>query len=86
MTEGTKARTQEVAGGHGATSAQARRATADLTAKLCPGRWPHPDRMASAPGTTGAPHEGLLTAPVPARSPNPSGILGKTSNKAGHSG
>jgi hypothetical protein len=60
--------TQEVAGGRRATSAQSRHATADLTPQPYSSPQPHPDRRVCATGTTGAPREGLLFAPLSARS------------------
>jgi hypothetical protein len=61
-------RGEEVAGGRSATSSQLRCATADLMPRLCFCLQPPPDRPASATRTNGAPHEGLLFAPLAARS------------------
>src|SRR6202021_780938 len=59
--------TQEVAGGRRAASAQPRPATADLPPPDS-SRRPHPNSRFCATGTTGAPREGLLFAPLSARS------------------
>jgi hypothetical protein len=60
--------TEEVAGGRGATSSQARSASAALLLRLSDPQEPHPQPRSSATRTTGAPHEGLLFAPLTARS------------------
>jgi len=60
--------TQEVAGGRRAASAQSRHATADLPPQPYSSRRPHPNSRFCATGTTGAPREGLLFAPLSARS------------------
>ena len=77
--------TEEVAGGRRATSSQPRRATAALKPRLCSSRRPHPNSRASATGTTGAPHEGLLFAPLSARSQMLKRLMGKPSRKPGNS-
>ena len=61
-------RSEEVAGGRSATSSQLRRATGDLMARVCFFPQLPPNRPASATRTNGAPHEGLLFAPLAARS------------------
>jgi len=75
------AQTQEVAGGRRATSSQPRRATADLLPQLYSSARPHPNSRASATGTTGAPHEGLLFAPLSARSQKLKRLVAKPSRK-----
>jgi hypothetical protein len=60
--------TDEVAIGGGATSSQARSASAALLVKLSPAQQPHPHPPSFATRTTGAPHEGLPFAPLSARS------------------
>jgi len=60
--------TEEVAGGRRAHSSQPRHATAGLSPQLYSSQRPHPNAWASAFGTTGAPQEGLLFAPLSARS------------------
>jgi hypothetical protein len=72
---------QEVAGGRRTHSAQARHATAALTPQLRSSQWPHPDSRESAARTTGAPHEGLLFAPLSARSQKPNCLAGEPSRK-----
>jgi hypothetical protein len=79
------AQTQEVAGGRRATSSQPRRATAALKPKLCSSQRPRPNSRASAAGTTGAPHEGLLFAPLSGRSQKLKSFVGKPSAKPGNS-
>jgi hypothetical protein len=73
--------TEEVASGRRATSAQPRHATAGLMPRLHSSQRPHPHSPASATGTTGAPHEGLLFAPLSARSQKPNSFVRKTSLK-----
>jgi hypothetical protein len=68
---------QTVAVGRGATSAQSRHATADLILTVYSSRWPHPHSRAFATGTAGAPLEGLLFAPLPARSRKDKMLMGK---------
>jgi hypothetical protein len=73
--------TEEVAGGRSATSSQPRRATASVTARLSSSHTPHPNSRASAARTNGTPQEGLLFAPLSARSPNRTRFVGKPSLK-----
>ena len=80
-----QAETKEVAGGRGAHSAQPRHATSDLTPQLYSSERPHPDSRASAPGTNGAPQEGLLFAPLSARSPNHTRFVRRTAKNTRHS-
>jgi len=70
--------TEEVAGRRGATSAQPRHASADLTPELYSSRRPHPNPGISATGTNGAPHEGLLFAPLSARFQRQKTFVGET--------
>ena len=60
--------TEEVAGGRRRTSAQPRSASAALLRRFSPPHEPHPQPPACVTRRTGAPHEGLLFAPRPARS------------------
>ncbi len=60
--------TEEVAGGRRRTSAQPRSASAALLQTFSPLHEAHPQPPACATRRTGAPHEGLLFAPRPARS------------------
>jgi hypothetical protein len=73
--------TGEVAGGRRATSSQPRRATASVTARLSSSHTPHPNSRASAARTNGTPREGLLFAPLSARSHKRKRFGGKLSPK-----
>jgi len=71
--------TEEVAGGRRATSAQPRRASAALLPRLSASQTPRPNSRAFATGTNGAPHEGLLFAPISTRSQKRKSFIGKPS-------
>lgn len=75
------AQTEEVAVGRSATSAQPRRATASLTARLSSSHGPHPSSPFFAFGTTGAPLESLRCYPLSARSQKQKKFVGKPSQK-----
>ena len=85
MSKPVQTQSEEVAGGRRAHSAQPRHATADLMPQLYSLARPHPHPRASATRTTGAPHEGLLFAPLPARSQKRKTFRGKPSRKTRNS-
>ena len=70
--------TEEVAGGCGTTSAQHRRATSSIRLHVFSSHKPHPHSQVSAARTTGAPLEGLPCYPLPARSQQSKGFVGKS--------
>ena len=73
----TRIQTEEVAGGRRRTSAQARGASAAPLRRLLPSHEARPHSPASATRRIGAPHEGLLVAPLTARSQKHEGLEGK---------
>jgi hypothetical protein len=78
-------RTEEVAGGRSATSAQPRRATSSFTPRLSSSHGPHPNPSFSAIGTTGAPLESLRCYPLSARSQKHTRFLRRTQRNARNS-
>ena len=73
--------TEEVAGGRRRTSAQPGSARPAPLQRLSPPHQAHPRPLASATRRTGAPHEGLLYAPLTARSRKHKGFEGEPGRK-----
>ena len=81
MKERVQSQSEEVAGGRRATSAQPRHASADLMLVVFSSERPHPNPPAFAIRTNGAPHEGLLFAPLIARSRKHKKWMGKPKHR-----
>jgi hypothetical protein len=74
----TRIQAEQVSGGRSRTSAQARGASGAPLPRLFPSHEARPHSAVSATRRIGAPHAGLLVAPLTARSRKHEGLEGKT--------